>query len=264
VTDVHVLPEQPLVGRRLGRHVEHDPRSRQFAYTATTATLTSARWARHAPVWNQGNLGSCTGNALVGALSCDPFYPTLPGLTATEELAVAVYSDATRVDPFPGEWPPTDTGSSGLAVAKVAQRRGWISAYQHAFDNNAALTALTRGPVIAGINWYSSFDTPGPDGRVVITRAAYVRGGHEVCLDEVDAARSRVWFTNSWGPSWGVHGRAWMSFATFARLLREDGDVTILVPLAKPVVKPPVKKTVAHAGWWTTLWARVRSLLHRT
>src|SRR3954471_15061773 len=102
--------EQP--DRRLGRHVNHDPRSRAYAYLATGRTLQPVRHTRHAAVLDQGNLGSCTGNAMTGALASDPLYAGLPsGTTLDENLAVHLYSVATSMDDFNGTYPPEDTGS---------------------------------------------------------------------------------------------------------------------------------------------------------
>jgi hypothetical protein len=36
-------------------------------------------WTRRIPVLDQGDLGSCTGNAATGVLGSEPFYGTLPG-----------------------------------------------------------------------------------------------------------------------------------------------------------------------------------------
>ena len=70
-------------------------------------------------------------------------------------------------------------------------------------------------PVITGINWYTSFDTPSPVGLVEITPELTVRGGHEVVADQIDAEHKLVWFWNSWGLAFGVAGRFCMSFATW-------------------------------------------------
>ena len=42
--------------------------------------------------------------------------------TAGEQFAVALYSDATKVDAYPGTYPPDDTGSSGLAICTTQSR----------------------------------------------------------------------------------------------------------------------------------------------
>lgn len=247
--------------RPLGRVKEHDPRSRAFAFPAgDVSTLRSVTWARHAPVFDQGNLGSCTGNACAGALATGPLYDTLQYLSSLppldEAFAVKLYSTATQLDDIAGAYPPDDTGSSGLAVAKAAQQAGYLSGYQHAFDFNAALTALAAGPVIVGVNWYSSFDTPTAAGELAIAADATVRGGHEFVLDTLDVEHLKVWMTNSWGTSWGQSGRAWLSFYTLKRLLSEEGDCTILTPVTAPTPIPgPTPTPVTPDG---CLWATLR------
>jgi hypothetical protein len=242
------IPEERVEGKPLGRHLEHDPMSRAFAFRApATVTLHSVRHTRRIPALDQGQVGSCTGNALVHALSADPFLATYaPTQTFEEGLAQSFYHVATTLDAWAGEWPSDDTGSSGLAVAKGAQQYNWISGYQAILDFNSALAALMARPVIVGQRWYSSFDNPAASGEVTRTTSASVRGGHETCFDELDVARQRVWFTNSWGPGWGLSGRAWMSWATFDRLVfSENGDVMSLVPRGAAKLLPSVD-VLAH------------------
>lgn len=107
----------------LGRHVEHDPRSRDYPFEVAAATpLRKTLWRRYGRVLDQGQLGSCTGNAIVGALNTLPLRKT--GAAAlTEKDAVSIYGSATAIDSIPGQYPPTDTGSSGLAVCKSAGAR---------------------------------------------------------------------------------------------------------------------------------------------
>ncbi|MGH3784259.1 MAG: hypothetical protein ACRDRO_27470 [Pseudonocardiaceae bacterium] len=70
------------------------------------------------------------------------------GSVATgEKFAVMLYSDATRVDPYPGSYPPSDTGSSGLAICKILASRGTIRGYQGARSADGFLTLLQAGPV---------------------------------------------------------------------------------------------------------------------
>lgn len=236
--------DRPGAGR-LGRHVRHDPRSLRYQVPArSTGTLKSVRHTRRIPVLDQGDLGSCTGNAAEGVLGTSPFLETLPGWfadvsgSAAEKQAVWLYSAATRLDDYDGEYPPTDTGSDGLSVAKAALAGGLISGYRHATSLDAALTALAARPVIAGINWYSSFDVPTDTGIVYITSGAQVRGGHEICLDELNVEDRLIGFTNSWGASWGEDGRAYLPWEDFERLLSEQGDVTAFVSLSQPAPTP--------------------------
>jgi hypothetical protein len=229
------IQEKHIAGKRLGRHIEHDPISRAYsAISSSLKTLQTKWWQRMCDPFNQGDLGSCTGNAMVGLLMTEPFYKK--GRELSEEHAVEIYSLATSLDKIPGQFPPEDTGSSGLAVMKAARVTGYISAYQHCFTFQSILNALQVGPVITGTHWYSSFDDPNSDGLVEITPDAELRGGHEYQCFGIDLENQKAWFWNSWGNDWGVSpphckrdgvkGAFCMSFDTWEKLLKEKGDAT--------------------------------------
>jgi hypothetical protein len=212
-----------------GRHVEHDPKSRSFAFTAAKLVKKSTLWAHHAPVLDQGQLGSCTGNALAQCLSGDFFAPTLrkvnKGQPLLEHDAVTLYSTATKLDSIQGSYPPRDTGSSGLSVAKAGQRLGYLSGYRHAFSFTSFLAALQTQPVIVGTAFYADMEYPAKDGLVRPT--GDVVGGHEYLALGVDYGTERITFLNSWGTNWGVRGRFAMKLDDFAALLADHGDATI-------------------------------------
>lgn len=222
-----VLPE--LEGAfRLGRHLEHDARSRFWAVEDRLfGPVNTVYWIRHTPILDQGNLGSCTGEAMAGALGCDPLIGTAKPEDRGQPLALSLYELATQLDGFPGQYPPDDTGSSGLAVAKAAKQLGYIGAYHHAFTTLGMLRALQHGPVIIGINWYQGFDTPDTDG--IISISGDVRGGHEVVIRGYDHDEALLHGDNSWGPGWGAQGSFSMTLDTWARLRREGADVTVPV-----------------------------------
>jgi hypothetical protein len=211
-----------VAGRRLGRHVLHDPRSREFQAARASKVISVTHAASGLPL-NQGEIGSCTANALCGALDSAP--DNKSGNLYDETKAVQLYELETKLEGEP--YPPNDPGGSGLMVCKAAKQLGWISAYHHAFGIQHALEALVLQPVITGVNWYTSFDTPGPNGLVAIAPGATVRGGHEVVADGIDAGNELVWFWNSWGTAYGLGGRFSMSFTTWEQLLSEQGDVTV-------------------------------------
>jgi len=217
-----VTKEQHIPGKRLGRHVLHDPKSRKFP--APVKDIASVNWPRHVPIFNQDDLGSCTGNAATGCVSSGPF-----SVKGTEEMAVKVYSAATRLDRIRGVYPPEDTGSSGLAAMKALKNMGLIDGYSHAFGLEHVLGALTISPGITGITWLTGCDEPDSDG--IVTYDGTVRGGHEVEIIGCDADNELVWFANSWGKNWGKDGYFAMSWEDYDKALKARGDATFpMVP----------------------------------
>jgi hypothetical protein len=216
-----LIPEHADSAHRLGRHVRHDPRSWEYQAARAPQVVTTLH-ERHCAPFDQGDLGSCTGNAEAGLLMTDPL--SVKGRVLTEADAVKLYSQATQNDRIHGEYPPDDTGSSGLAVMKAAKQLGYITKYSHAFGLQQALAALVLAPVITGVNWYEGFDKPDSSGTVSISGG--VRGGHEFEIVGVDAEHQTVRACNSWGTSWGDSGYFQFSWATWDQLLHEQGDVT--------------------------------------
>lgn len=257
------LPLHP----RLGRHVRHDSRSRAYAIEHDPSVpIATVQHERHIPVLDQGQLGSCTGNAGVGCMGTGAFYATVPNphYTWDEAGAVALYSRATNLDGAAGSYPPDDTGSDGLSIAKALKESGEISGYQWAFTPQTARQALMSGPVITGVVWYESMFTPDKSGRIVVTPNSGVAGGHEFVVDGYQmlgnspSDQDRVWMTNSWGASWGLAGRAWLTFADWSYLLGQQGDVTQFVAITAPAPTPaPVDERAAGDALWaaTKHWA---------
>ena len=211
----------------LGRHLEpnHDPRS--LAFPAATAPLVTTQHAHHGPVLDQGQLGSCTGNATAQALNTDPLKPAARRLL-TEADAVAIYSWATHHDPYPGVYPPTDTGSDSLSVCKAAKKLGLIKAYQHAFGLQHTLGALVIAPVIIGIPWLDAMFQPDTNGYLNVS--GNVAGGHEVCLVGLDVEHQYVTVLNSWSSAWGQNGTAKLRWSDLEILLKQGGDCAVLKP----------------------------------
>lgn len=216
-------PEQIKAGMRLGRHVEHDPRSWEFTAKRAPQIKSVRHRATGLPL-DQGEIGSCTANALCGALDSAPDFTGSTPLT--EHDAVKLYELETKLEGQP--YPPNDPGGSGLMVCKAAKQLGLISSYKHAFGLQHALEALVLRPVITGIKWYSSFDSPDPTtGLAKLDPSSTVRGGHEIVADEIDAENKLVWFWNSWGMQYALGGRFCMAWDTWETLLEEQGDVTV-------------------------------------
>jgi hypothetical protein len=227
----HNLGTRACIERKESVFTEH---YEGFVYCAEVPTHHTLVTRRNGKVLISGN---CTGNAGIGCMGTGVFFGDRGShYTLDESGAVALYSDATKADPYPGTYPPTDSGSDGLTVAKVLKAAGEIAGYTHTFTLNDALLALTVTPWITGVEWTEAMFDPDPDGRVHPTGA--VAGGHEFVADELDVENERVWFCNSWGPSFGIDGRFYLTFDDFGALLKRDGDVTVFVPLTQPAPVP--------------------------
>lgn len=225
-------------GGGLGRHIDHDPRSRLYRagrLDLGAEPLHSIRHDRHVPILDQGDTSSCTGHADVGAVATDPLSGAAPAsFRGDEQDALDVYSDAEKIDGGVG-LPAQDAGSTGLSVAKASRARGWSGGWLNAFSVLDVYALLLSGPVLLGTYWWTGMDKPSDDGTV--QRAGSIRGGHEVVLREFDAEHDRWWFDNSWSPAWGVKGRFCMSTATLTVLLGDDGDALQILPAT---AAPPV------------------------
>jgi hypothetical protein len=270
-----IIPARPDNPFGLGRHVNHDPRSREYPVRSTPpAQLKSVEWVRRVPIFDQGQLGSCTGNAAGGWLGTDN--SVRQGLTEAsiimsaaskvsvpvdEALAVEIYHEATVLDPYQGTYPPDDTGSDGLSVAKVLKSMGVVDVYQHAFSLSALQSALQTSPAMLGTEWLQNMFNPDKNG--VVTLGGSVAGGHEYLCVGFDAG-DLGWpapfkFANSWGPGWGMGGYFFMSADTVTKLLKAQGDVTVPHALAGPPPPPPpgtrtvTKVTVEYSDHTTTV-----------
>lgn len=247
----------------LGRNLYHDSRNRAYPWQSVNRTLSSQDWPRHIPILDQGQVGACTGFEQVGALGTGPVFDALPaGHTALDgKLGYFIYSGAETID-GDGPYPPNDNGSSGPSAAQVAKNLGFISGYLHCFTLNDVLDALESGPVGIGSNWYDSMDRPTSSGLVAVTPNAGIRGGHEYLCRGKDMENKLLHLDNSWGTGWGLNGSFVYSFDTLDRLLSEQGDATVSLPLSVPTPAPvpvPVPVDAADARFATVLhpWVKL-------
>jgi hypothetical protein len=258
----------------LGRHVRHDSRSKAYRKDTTGLSIQDVTWVCHlASILDQGDVGSCTAETGDELMASEPYVGTLSSTDAgavtagTQAWPLAFYHDETVADDYPGTYPPNDTGSDGLTMAKVLKARGMISGYTHTFTADDALKAMSTGPAAWGTNWKTGMDdVDTTTGQVKYTGTT--RGGHELSLYRIDAAKEQVWFRNHWG-AWGYQGQgvAWISFDDFAKSLKDQGDVTWLTPISQPAPTPtpvPVPTDAADAAlvtagnaWEKTIISRV-------
>lgn len=258
MTAIHI-PHRAGLPYGLGRHIEHDPRSLAYAHGVLPRTaITAVDWTRRIPILDQGDLGSCTGNAATGLLGTDcasrtgATEATITAAAAAascgifdagtypldETFAVQLYELATLLDDVPGAYPPQDTGSSGLGVAKALVALGLAERYTHAFSMAALNSALQAGPVLVGTIWLESMFEPTAGGRIFVDRRSPAAGGHEYEISGYNPNTDRYKIPMSWGIGFGADGWAWIGAADMAWLLSQQGDVTIPALATTPTPTP--------------------------
>jgi hypothetical protein len=216
--------------RRLGRQKVHDERSRSFAGSLTLdPSIWRTTWIRtNDPLPNpdQPN-GCCTG--VSEAVQGNSVEVPSVRRQLTMDDAQAIYTLATRLDPFPGQMPEQDTGSSGLAAAKAARQLGLLSGEYIWFFGGAdevvqyLMDPETRTPVSIGTWWYEGLfkqrldathrlPIVEPTGRRVGGHQYTARGYHR----PTDTVGIRCW--------WGSYRDVRIKRTHLDELLRDGGD----------------------------------------
>lgn len=208
--------------RRLGRSIRHDPRSRGFAHPTVVdrATWRSRTVRLYDPRPNPGQtVGNCTGCAK--SMQLNAAGNRTAGVVLGMDTADQLYSLASQLDPWPGAYPPTDTGSSGLASAQAAQQLSLGGEYRWLFGGaDQIVQAVVDGQAVSvGTWWYSEMFQRDAARRVEPSGAKV--GGHQWIARaynaDADLVGGRCW----WGPGWRDF---WIRRAHLADLLADNGD----------------------------------------
>lgn len=231
---------------RLGRHVHHDSRSLNYLFLPRDAKpkKVSSFFDSGTGPLNQGQVGSCTGNATAGFLNTHFSDLTRKAVRKAggyfvEADAVKIYSLGTTLDSEPGSYPPKDTGCDGVSVAKAATKLGWLNKYEHLVSFSSAQAAAEITPAIQGTVWTKSMFTP-VNGLVTVGKItdATVEGGHEYLLCGIDWKNEVFIHRNSWGdqdawPGCKPGGYFAISFKDEQALYANQGDLTVLHGVAQ-------------------------------
>jgi hypothetical protein len=232
------LPDNP---HRTGRHQVHDvldalPGRQLENVVDLFASITTVTHQEHEPVFDQGQIGSCTANAGFGTMvtgTADAWAVFQAawkrhGRTGpvVEDDCVQLYELETSLDnsQIPGQYPPDDTGSSGPWSMMSLERWGLIRSFHHTRSLRTALVALNDSPVSIGIPWLQSMFDIDSSGTIIVDQDSQVAGGHQVCLVANDTSRRAAYVRNSWGTNWGQSGHAWLSWDSLKWLFAQGGD----------------------------------------
>lgn len=185
----------------LGRQKVHDPRSRE--HPARMAVPDRSKWVTKSirifdPSKNPNQChGECTGVAK--CVQMNAVGNRVTRVVFDMDDAHTFYHWATTFDPWDGVWPPQDTGSSGLASAKAAQKVNVGGAYQHVFNGaDGVVQLIQEGRVVSvGTWWYDNMFTPNAKG--VIEPTGPQVGGHQYAARGYDAKLDLVLIRCWWG-----------------------------------------------------------------
>lgn len=222
-----------------------DHRDRVFTVAAPQTALPAHTDLRGScpPIYDQGNLGSCTANAIAGAIGFDQkkqgivqFAPSrlflyyneraMEGTTGSD--AGATLRDGMRSVNKVGicsetTWPYNEGAvleapPAACYQAADAHRSVYYAHVPHTLNYMKACLAAGF-PFVFGVSIYQSFesDTVARTGTVPMPEASEsLLGGHALMATGYDDTTQRFLVRNSWGTSWGEQGYCTMPYAYLA------------------------------------------------
>ena len=229
--------------RRIARYgwVPDRPDRRDLRFQGTAAAVeVTPDWSAGMPAaFNQGRIGSCTGNMFAAQayflrLKANPvdkerwipsrlfaYYVARMREGTTRADAGAMIRDVLAgaitegICPEP-LWPYSELCVTLEPSPEAFERAQFCEVLDYRRVDNTNVdelfAALQAGPLCAGFTLYDSFEStdvtrtgvvPMPDGNEGIV------GGHALWLCRGDRRRGLVKFRNSWGPGWGARGYGW-------------------------------------------------------
>lgn len=219
------------------------PRSETLRLTELAVTKRVDLRPETPPIYNQGDLGSCTANALAAAFDFDRRKQGQPFMTPSRlfiywnerymEGTVDTDSGARLRDGIKslhvlGAAPESDCPYIIANFRKKPSAKSYADAEQSQalqyrriitpHDNPAhdMLACLNEGyPFVVGISIYESFESAKAAEKGIIPMPKpheRLLGGHAVLIVGYDLGRKRFIARNSWGTEWGDKGHFYLPF----------------------------------------------------
>lgn len=223
-------------------HVEKYPGNtlRMLQRTVAKVEKTLTFPSRYTPIYDQGQEGACVGfgESIMMSILNRKLYD-----------ALWLYREAQIIDEYTDTPPAGGTSlRAGFDILRDKGHRqlwggqskppkldeGIVDVNRWLTTVDEVRTAISEGkPVCLGINWYTAFYDAArkkTEAWVVDKDAAWgsLAGGHCICVTGASDKRQAVQVTNSWGLTWGVRGKAWLSYDALRRLLGEAGEAAII------------------------------------
>lgn len=217
------------------------PDKRDIYFSAKKMALPASMDMRTScpPVYNQGNLGSCTANAIGGLFE---FVQMKLKLAAFTPSRLFIYFNERAMEGTINSDSGAEIrdGMKSVATQGVCPETLWpylvsqfkvkptIACYKNALQNraikymrvlqdiNQLKGCLAEGyPVVFGFTVYQSFESPSVAKTGIVPMPGAnekVLGGHAVVIVGYDDATSMFIVRNSWGTAWGQKGYFMMPY----------------------------------------------------
>jgi C1A family cysteine protease len=191
-------------------------------------------------VYDQGNLGSCTANAIAAAFEFELLRQKLADFTPSR-LFIYYNERVMEGDPGQDNGAQIRDGMSSVATLGVCQEVQWPYnewafdqkpdpvCYTDALANKANqylsiaadlihLKACLAGgfPFVLGISVYESFESPAVAQSGIVPLPAPQEdcvGGHAILCVGYDDSKQAFLMRNSWGSDWGLGGYFYLPYA---------------------------------------------------
>jgi len=192
------------------------------------------------PVYDQGDLGSCTANAIGAVMQFlqkrqkqKDFMPSRLGIYYEERKlegtinadAGAMIRDGIKVVNQFGVWPETLQPYDPSQFKKAPSRECLAFGQEHQAvtyqridhtDLSLLKGRLASGlPIVFGFSVYESFESAEVARTGILkqpSKKEKLMGGHAVAAVGYNTAKKALLVRNSWGPDWGLKGHFWMPF----------------------------------------------------